>query len=245
MQMKKPTPSHQQTATKAVLYLRVSTTEQADHGVSLAAQETKLRSYCQLRELVVADVVIDAGVSAGKPLASREGGKRVLELVQRRQVQAVVAFKLDRLFRNCGDCLQTTEAWDRKGIALHLVDLGGQTLDTSSAMGRFFLTVMAGAAELERGLVVERTVSALGYKKSRGERVGTIAYGSQLGDDGVTLLPDKGEQAVIAAVKRARNRGLSGRAIVAELARQGFVTRKGTEIRLTQVQRILKAHHAA
>jgi len=237
------TPSKNQAATRAVLYIRVSTDEQADHGVSLEAQEAKLRAYCGLRDLEVADVVIDAGVSAGKPLASREGGKRVLELVRRKEVQSVVAYKLDRLFRNADDCMTITEQWDKKGVALHLVDMGGQTLDTSSAMGRFFLNMMAGVAELERGLVVERTVFAMAHKKARGERVGGVPYGSQLSGDGVTLLPNQGEQELINAVREARGRGLSQRAIVAELARQGFTTRKGTPLRLTQVQRLLKTHH--
>jgi DNA invertase Pin-like site-specific DNA recombinase len=229
---------------KAALYLRVSTDEQADHGVSLAAQEAKLRAYCQLRGLAVAAVVCDAGVSGGKPLARREGGQRLLELIQRKQIEAVVAFKLDRLFRNCSDCLATTERWDKRGDALHLVDLGGQTLDTASAMGRFFLTVMAGAAELELGLVAERTRTALSFKKALGQRVGDIPYGNRLAADGVTLLPDQGELALIEAIREARRRGLPQRAIVAELAQQGFVTRKGTPIQLRQVQRILKAHAA-
>jgi DNA invertase Pin-like site-specific DNA recombinase len=239
------TPISPSSQIRAILYIRVSTDEQADHGVSLAAQEAKLRAYCELRGLDVAAVVIDAGVSAGKPLASREGGKRVLDLVQRKQVQAVVAYKLDRLFRNCADCLMTTEQWDKKSVALHLVDLGGQTLDTSSAMGRFFLTVMAGAAELERGLVIERTTAAMAHKKAIGQRVGDIPYGYELADDGITLLPHEGEQALIDAVREARRRGLAQRAIVAELTRQGFTTRKGTAIQLTQVQRILRTHHAA
>ncbi len=41
-----------------------------------------------------------------------------------------------------------TAGWDKTGVALHLLDMGGQTVDTGSAMGRFFMTVMAGAAEL-------------------------------------------------------------------------------------------------
>jgi len=63
-------------ATQAVLYVRVSTEEQATEGVSLEAQETSLRAYCAMRGLEVAELVIDAGVSAGKPLATREGGRR-------------------------------------------------------------------------------------------------------------------------------------------------------------------------
>jgi DNA invertase Pin-like site-specific DNA recombinase len=238
-------PSKNSSTTQAVLYLRVSTDEQADQGVSLAAQEAKLRAYCELRNLDVVDVVIDAGVSAGKSLASREGGKRVLDLVQRKEVQAVVAYKLDRLFRNCADCLMTTEQWDKKNVALHLVDMGGQTLDTSSAMGRFFLTVMGGAAELERTLVSERTRFAMAHKKGRGQRVGEIAYGFQLDDDGVTLIPHAGEQSVIEAVREARHRGLSQRAITGELARQGYASRNGKPFGQTQVVRILKTLQVA
>jgi DNA invertase Pin-like site-specific DNA recombinase len=238
-------PARDQLPTQAVLYIRVSTDEQADHGISLAAQEAKLRAYCELRELEIVDVVCDAGVSAAKPLAGREGGKRVLELVQRKKVTAVVAYKLDRLFRNCADCLTTTAQWDKKDIALHLVDMGGQTLDTSTAMGRFFLTVMAGAAELERGLVIERTTTAMAHKKALGQRVGDIPYGYQLADDGKTLEEDAGEQALINAVRSARNRGLSQRAIVTELTRQGFTTRKNTQLGLTQIQRIMKTYQIA
>ena len=46
----------------AVLYVRVSTAEQATEGLSLAAQEARLRAYCAMRGLAVAEVVIDAGV---------------------------------------------------------------------------------------------------------------------------------------------------------------------------------------
>jgi len=141
------TRSKPDTSTDAVLYLRVSTQEQAREGISLAAQEAKLRAYCALRGLRIVEVVTDAGVSGGKPMHSREGGSRILDLVKRSAVAHVIAYKLDRLFRDCADCLTVTAAWDKKAIALHLVDLGGQTLDTSSAMGRFFLTVMARAAE--------------------------------------------------------------------------------------------------
>ena len=55
-----------------------------------------------------------------------------------------------------------------------------------------------------------------------------------------TLEEHAGEQALIAAVREARRRGLSQRAVVAELSRQGFTTRKGTPLRLTQVQRLVK-----
>jgi site-specific DNA recombinase len=229
------------TSTDAVLYLRVSTQEQAREGISLAAQEARLRAYCELRGLRIVEVVTDAGVSGGKPMHSRAGGQRILDLVQRSAVAHVITYKLDRLFRDCADCLTVTAAWDKKAIALHLVDLGGQTLDTSSAMGRFFLTVMAGAAELERNLIRERTSEAMGYVKSQGHKTGgDVPYGYTVAADGKTLVADEQEQAMLEAIRSARQRGYSQRQVVAELTRQGFTTRKGTPFILRQVQRIME-----
>lgn len=226
----------------AVLYCRVSTTEQAVEGVSLDAQETRLRAYCAMRGLRVAEVVIDAGVSGGKALASRDGGARVLDLVRAKAVDSVVAYKLDRLFRDCADCLTVTREWDRKDVALHLVDLGGQAIDTSSAMGRFFLTVMAGAAELERGMVRERTVSAMAHKRANREYCGGSApYGWAIGDDGVALVPCEPEQEVIRSAREIRGAGKSLRAVGAALTARGLLPRGGGRWHASNVQRLLEA----
>ena len=58
-------------------------------------------------------------MSAGKTLDAREGGKQVVSAVKSRNVQAVVAIKLDSLFRDCTDCLTVVGQWDKVGIALH------------------------------------------------------------------------------------------------------------------------------
>src|SRR5690606_23079772 len=130
-------------------------------------------------------------------------------------------------FRDCGDCLMVTREWDKRQVALHLVDLGGQSIDTSSAMGRFFLTVMAGAAELERGMVAERTAAAMAHVKAQGRRVGAVPYGFRLDADGKTLVEDAAEHKVICEARELRASGLSLRGVAAELARRGFVARGG------------------
>jgi DNA invertase Pin-like site-specific DNA recombinase len=110
-------------------------------------------------------------------------------------------------------------------------------------MGRFFLTVMAGAAELERNLIGERTTEAMAYKKSRHERVGELPYGSQEGPDG-KLVEHPSEQAVIATIQQYRTAGLSLRAIVAAAEKAGLTSRAGTPFQLTQIARLLKAQGA-
>ena len=228
------------TTTNAVLYLRVSTQEQSLEGHSLPMQEARLRSYCAMRGLTIIDVVCDAGVSGGIALEDREGGQRMLALVKAGAVSHIVALKLDRLFRSCVDCLQTTEQWDKKGLALHLVDIGGQAVDSSSAMGRFFLTMMAGAAELEKNLIGKRTAQALQHKKIQGERVGTVAYGKMLDEDGVHLMDNPAEQDVIATAKNYAQHGLSLRKISSRLADEGYMSRTGKPFTAQAISNMLE-----
>ena len=208
-------------------YARVSTTEQATEGVSLDAQASKIQIYSQLKEFHLVDIIIDAGVSGAKFLSEREGGKRILDETGKGRVDAVITWKLDRLFRDAADCLVTTKAWDRKGIGLHIIDMGGQAIDTSSAMGRMFLTMVAGFAELERNLISERTKSALQYKISNGHRVGNVLYGYDLSPDGKTLIENRREQKVIKLMTQLRQQKLSFQKIAYCLERRKIATKQG------------------
>ena len=67
-----------------------------------------------------------------------------------------------------------------------------------------------------------------------------MPYGYAVAADGKTLVAESGEQVVLNAIRSARQRGLSQRQVVAELALQGFTTRKGTALGLRQVQRIME-----
>ena len=212
----------------AIAYVRVSTLLQAEEGMSLDAQERMVRGYCAMRGFDLVELVVDAGVSAGKPLATRPGGRRILDAVARREVGAVLALRLDRLFRDCVDCLTTVREWEREGVALHLLDLGGQAVDTSSSAGRFMLTVLAGAAEMERSRLAERTREGMREKMERGEFTGGEApFGWTLAADGVALVPNESEQEVMQAARELQAGGMSLRAIGRELAARGIVTRRG------------------
>jgi len=210
---------------KAVCYIRVSTEEQARGGVSLAAQEERLAAYCKMAGLEIVEVIREEGVSAGKPLATRPGGERLLQLVACKKAKHVVALKLDRLFRDAEDALHQTKGWDKAGIALHLVDMGGQTLNTATAMGRFFLNMMAGFAELERNLIAERTATALAHKKAHREVYSPTPYGFDRVEE--RLLENAQEQETLAQVFAWRRAGWSLRTIAGELNRRGIPTKQG------------------
>ena len=80
---------------KAIGYIRCSTQEQADSGLGLDAQAERIRAYCGMKGLPLLDLITDPGVSGGKPLASREGGQRLLTTIRERKADAVILLKFE------------------------------------------------------------------------------------------------------------------------------------------------------
>jgi site-specific DNA recombinase len=227
------------TRTKAIGYIRVSTDKQAEHGVSLEAQQAKLTAYAQLYDLDLVDVIVDAGVSA-KTL-DRPGLARALSMLKKGEASALLVAKLDRLTRSVKDLGILVEKYfsSDKITLLSVAD----SIDTRTAAGRLVLNVLGSVAQWERETISERTHEALAHKKAQGQRTGgDLPYGYLgVAADGKTLVEDLGEQAVIATIRSYRQEGLSLRRICAIVHRQGITTRKGTPLSVTQICRILKA----
>ena len=225
------------TSGKAIGYVRVSTGQQVDSGLSLEHQVDRIRSYCAHAKLDLIAIVHDEAVSGGKPMSQRDGGKAVLAALDEGEAHHVVALKLDRLFRSTVDALTVTDAWNAAGIGLHLVDHGGQSINTTTATGRMFITMLAGFAEMERALISERTTAGLAVKRARGEAVGHTPFGSDR--DGRKLVPNGNEAATIARITTFRAKGMTLAAIADELNRAGIPTKKGCAWSPMQVQRIV------
>jgi len=209
---------------KAVCYVRVSTTEQAVNGVSLEAQEERLRAYCQMTGLEIVKVIREEG-TATKPLKDRPGGKELIEIINKKKANHVVTLKLDRLFRNTEDALHVTNDWDSKGVTLHLVDMGGQAINTKSAIGRFFLSLMAGFAELERNMIAERTAMALNHKKRNLEAYAPTPLGYTRIND--SLEKDAKEWEIVNLIFQLRSEKISYAKIAEELNNRGIPGKKG------------------
>ena len=224
---------------KACGYCRVSTSEQAKEGVSLENQRRKIAIYADLNDLDLVEIVADEGKS-GKDL-NRPGVQRVLEMARRKEVDAVIVYKLDRLFRSTTDALQTAKMLDSRGVALHSIN---EKLDTQSAMGKFFFTLTASLAEMERNIISERTADAMAAKKAKGERVGEIPYGYDLADDGVHLVENGREQSLIGKMKRMRGSGNTYKEIAKALNKSGSRTRCGSLWRLEYVARMIYANQS-
>src|SRR5216684_1876071 len=99
--------------TRTIVYCRVSTDKQADRGVSLDAQQAKAKTYADLYDLNIVEVVIDAGVSA-KTL-DRPGLERALGLLKSGKAEALLVVKLDRLTRSVSDLGRLVEGYFGSG----------------------------------------------------------------------------------------------------------------------------------
>lgn len=231
---------------EAAVYVRVSTEEQATFGVSVDAQIERAENYLKSQGLKCSQVYREEGVSAAKPLEDRPAGALMLERVREGKVKRIVAMKLDRLFRSAEDALRMTREWDKQGVALHLMDAGGQAMDTSSAMGRMLLSVLAIVAEMERNLIAERTAMAMAFMRKRGIVYGHTPYGSQRTGDGISrtmqqdgrtqilsgesgteLVDDPMERMVLGQMQAARSEGMSLRAIADLLNRERVPCKRG------------------
>ena len=215
-------------------YARVSTDRQADKGVSLEAQKSRIEAMAVVQDRTLLEVIVDGGESAQN--LNRPGLQRLLSLVQSGKVQAVIVAKLDRLTRSVKDLCSLLELFEKRNVALISV---AESLDTSSAAGRLVITIMGAVSQWEREAIGERTREALRHKRNKGERVGYIEFGYRLAADGKHLEPDPAEQAALAAIRKLRAQDCTLRGTAAALNRQGHRTRRGSQWRLESVNRVL------
>jgi site-specific DNA recombinase len=216
---------------KTVGYVRVSTDKQ---GISLEAQAEKIRAMALVQGAELSEIIIENGESA-KSL-NRPGMAKLLAMVDAGKVKAVIVAKLDRLTRSVKDLCELLERFERRGVALVSV---AESLDTGSAAGRLVLNIMAAVSQWEREAIGERTRDALRHKRSQGERVGNIAFGYRLAQDGEHVEPEPTEQAALAEIRRLRHDGATLRGIATALNHQALRTRRGTPWRLESVARVL------
>jgi len=228
---------------KALAYIRVSTEEQASHGLSIPAQKEALESYARLRGLEIAEFIIDAGVSGGRPLGARPGGQKILSLLAEGKASHIIALRLDRLFRDAADCLATVEAWTKRGYVLHLLDVGGNAIDSSSAAGKFMLTILAAVAEMERNLIAERIRNVLGWKRKNLKVFGHVPFG--FARDGDNLVPVEAEQRALELIFDLRARGYSLRKIARTLEARGIPTKRGGRWAAATVRKLLSRSEEA
>lgn len=147
---------------KAALYLRVSTAEQTTLN-----QELELQKYCENNNLDIYKIYKDEGVSGSK--TTRPQLDLMLQDMRNKLFDCVVCWKLDRLGRSVQHLLELLAEFQNKNIRLICTDMN---IDTATAQGKFFFTIVGAFAELEREMITERIKLGLARRKKQGKPLG-------------------------------------------------------------------------
>ncbi len=149
-------------ATRIALYARCSTAEQ-----SVDLQVDGLRDYAKARGFEIIGEYLDQGVSGAR--AKRPALDRLLANARRRQFDAVLVWKLDRLGRSLHHLLTILGEFDELGVRFVSLD---DAIDTSTAAGRLFMQMRGAFAEYELAQIRERTKAGVAAARRRGRRLG-------------------------------------------------------------------------
>jgi DNA invertase Pin-like site-specific DNA recombinase len=204
---------------KLVGYCRVSTEEQERQGLSLPAQEDRIRAFATALQHEITEVIVETS-SAKVPFGKRYGGARVLQRLNLGRADGIAILRLDRLTRTLKDLLEIVEDSKLKGWSIVSAT---ETLDTSTPPGRLVVQVLGMVAEFERETTIQRTKEALHELRKQGKRYsGRIPYGYM--DKKGLIVPDSIEQVVIEGVLKGRAKGFSWEAIAKILGKDGSRT---------------------
>lgn len=224
--------------TTFIAYARVSTAKQGRSGLGLEAQQDAIHSYVRTGDTLLAPTYVE--IESGKR-SDRPELAKALTHAKLTGATLLVA-KLDRLARNVRFLLSVLES----GVEVTFCDLP----QVSGAMGRFLVTQMAGVAELEAGLISERTKAALRAAKERGVTLGGYRGGGKV-DPALGLAERKRRAAAFAdrvrpAIEEAQVLGAGSlRQIAAYLTAKGVQTRRGGPWDASKVWQVMSPGKAA
>ena len=203
-------------------YIRVSTNNQVENGMSLKEQQRQVELYGEVNKMKVDTIFTERGVSASVELRKRPRGAVLLEVVKDGDV--IICSKLDRMFRSCLDGLTVLRDLKKRDVELHFIDLGGNT--TTNGIGHLMFTIMSSFAEMERNRLGERIRGTKQLKNQEdvflGGKVG-FGYNLEQHGDKQYLVEDKDQQKVIKKMKKLKKEGLSYRKISDDLKKDGVV----------------------
>lgn len=137
---------------KVAIYVRVSTTNQAEEGYSIDEQKDKLTSYCDIKDWNVYQVYTDGGFSGSN--TKRPALEQLITDAKRKRFDTVLVYKLDRLSRSQKDTLYLIEdVFIANDIAFLSLQ---ENFDTSTPFGKAMIGLLSVFAQLEREQIKER-----------------------------------------------------------------------------------------
>ena len=214
-------------------YIRVSTADQVAEGHSLAiAQPHALEQLVARTGDRLVHVIVDGegqgddfrGISGGLPLFKRPGGRELIARLRAGEAQGVVAYSLERMFRNVDDGRAFFQQYGiKRGVRVTTVTEG--TLDPTTVTGWMLINNLLLFGELERMRTSERTRYAVQAMRAAGKVHGTTPYGCVA--VGGQLFRERSVWAIRQLIVHARGQGDTLQAISNDLRRRHILAPDG------------------
>lgn len=152
---------------RVAIYVRVSTQEQAKEGFSIPAQLESLRAFCKSQGWEITEEYIEEGKSA-KDL-DRPKMQEMMKAIKKKKFDLVLVYRLDRLTRSVSDLYDLLSFFEDYNVKFRSAT---EVYDTTTAMGRLFLTLVAALAQWERENLAERVRFGIEQMIDEGKRPG-------------------------------------------------------------------------
>ena len=206
---------------RVALYTRVSTEDQAKEGFSLDAQLERLRFYAKAQGWEIAGEYVDEGHSGRT--TKRPRYSQMMD--DRAKWDTLLVLKMDRIHRNSRNFMAMMDALRKEGKEFASVT---ESLDTSTAMGRFVMDIIQRIAQLESDQIGERTFVGMEQKaKEGGGSLGKPApFGYRYGEGGV-FVPVPDEAAAVTELFHRFAAGTNKQDLATWLNEAGLRGRKG------------------
>jgi DNA invertase Pin-like site-specific DNA recombinase len=208
----------------AVAYSRLSADEKHTGSISFSVQAEHIEKLAKSIGANLLESVQDNAISGAVPFRKRPGGRRVQALVTNGAVNAIIALRQERLFRDTREALEYVDLWKQHGVAVYFADDGGAPLDASSPSGRLVFTVKAAAASYEREQIGLRIRENKAARRTQGKSYSPARYGYDHVDG--YEMPNRLEQEGMAKILSMRGSGASLRQIAKFLDANGYPTKR-------------------
>ncbi|KKX53507.1 recombinase family protein [Brevibacillus borstelensis] len=219
---------------RTVVYIRVSTEEQASDGFSMAAQKERLTAYISSQGWTLSTIYADEGFSAKD--TKRPALQRMLGDIRSGSIDVVLVYRLDRLTRSVLDLYRLLQDFEKYGVRFKSCT---EVYDTTTAIGRLFITLVAALAQWERENLGERV--KLGMEQMARERKrpgGPPPYGYMLHHH--QLIPHPEEAKVVSRMYQQYLSGYTPGQIAEKANRDGHLGKHGGKWSGSTVTRLLR-----
>jgi len=203
------------------IYIRVSTEEQANEGYSISAQRERLKAFCMAQNWSEHKFYVDEGISGRD--TNRPQLKKLMKDIKDGLINVLLVYRLDRLTRSVRDLHKILDELEKSNCTFRSAT---EFYDTSTAMGKMFITIIAAIAEWESANLGERVTMGQVEKARQGEWAAQPPYGFYKDENHKLHIHEEEIKAVKLMIKKIRE-GMSFRQLSIYMDASKYMPKRG------------------